>query len=34
MLHVVRRFLSGKEFGEDRLILVTATRLNSGSGTL
>ncbi len=34
MLHVVRRFLSDDESGEDRLILVTATRLNSDSATL
>jgi hypothetical protein len=33
MLKVVRRFRSSKEFGEDRLILVAATRLNSESGT-
>jgi hypothetical protein len=33
MLKVVRRFRSRKEFGEDRLILVAATRLNSESGT-
>jgi len=32
MLKVVRRFRSSKEFGEDGLILVAASRLNSESG--
>ncbi len=33
MLKVVRRFRSSKEFGEDGLILVAVSRLNSESGT-